>query len=331
MREVTVGIVGAGVITNNVHLPVLHATPGVTIAWVADVNETLAASVAADNQVPIASLDGGVAALPAADIILLAIPLPPRGAYLEHFHGTKTALLVEKPLSNTVAEHRNLVETFPDWQLSVGYQRRFYATFGLVRSIIESGALGALTSISVNEGGRTTKTGGAGQYQSLPVARGGGLVKNLGCHSLDLAIWLTGATGFEIANRSIAWDGETDQACQAKIVLTRPGGAPVDLHVAYSWIDNMVNAIRFEFANAVLVAPVSPSTSVDLQDLNGKSIAKLATSVQNGGETTIQAFYLEWQATIDAFVARSPQPISAASTLLCAELMDALLARGGSN
>src|SRR5207244_594476 len=103
-------------------------------------------------------------------------------------------------------EHRRLMTSFDTWQLAVGYQRRFYATSCLMRKIVQSGALGTLRQVCIAEGGRATRTGSGGAYQDEPVARGGGIVKNLGCHSLDLAFWLTGAEGFLLTDRHVEWD-----------------------------------------------------------------------------------------------------------------------------
>ena len=60
---------------------------------------------------------------------------------------------------------------------------------------------------------------------------------------------------------------------------------------------------------------------------SGKPIATLSARGAARATTPRQAYFLEWRAMLDAVAARSPQPISAGATLLCAELMDALLAR----
>ena len=55
--QASVGIIGAGVIVQTVHLPVLLAVPNIRIAWIADVREGLAHEVAKAFGVPYANAD----------------------------------------------------------------------------------------------------------------------------------------------------------------------------------------------------------------------------------------------------------------------------------
>lgn len=326
-RSTTIGIIGTGVIATQVHLPILAAMDDVEVAWIADANSAVASSVAAIHGLSAVPLDSDLSSLPHADVVLIAIPLPPRPVYLEHYRKTTTALLIEKPLANSAEEHRRILAAFAPWQLSVGYQRRHYGSSLLVRSFIETGTLGPLRAVRVSEGGRTTRTDGAGQYQSLPVRSGGGIVKNLGCHALDLALWLTGATGFRIRRNEVAWDDETDQRCRATIELDGFAGHPIELEFALSWIDRMENRIEFRFDGGLLSCPIAPTTEIELLSPSGEPISSLCVRGPARATTPRQAYYLEWRSMLDAVASRSPQPISAGATLLCAELIDALLTR----
>ncbi len=323
----TVGIVGAGVIASQVHLPILLAMDDVRVVWIADANERLARSVATDHGIPAASLSSGVAALPEAEVVLIAIPLPPRAPYLDHYARTDTALLVEKPLANDSDEHRRLVSLFPSWQLAVGYQRRYYASFGMVRSFVATGTLGSLRAIRVSEGGRTTRTDGAGQYQSLPVQAGGGILKNLGCHALDLAMWIADAQAFTILQSEVAWDGETDQRCRANVELATRSGRIVQLAFESSWIDRMENRIEFDFEAGRLSCPVAPAAEIGLLSPDGAPVASLTVLGRGQATSPRQAYYLEWRAMLEALEARVDQPAAARESLLCSELIDALLRR----
>lgn len=326
-KKTTVGAIGTGVIASGVHLPVLAAMEDVEIRWIADANPAVARAVAADFQLSAVTLDPDLSRLPPVDVVLLAIPLPPRPRYLEHFRTTETAFLIEKPLANSAEEHRRICSDFPDWRVSIGYQRRFYGSSALVRSFMETGTLGALRAIRVAEGGRVTRTDGAGQYQSVPVRDGGGIVKNLGCHALDLALWLTNARGFAIRSNEIEWDDETDQRCRAMIALDCGDAGSVDLEFALSWIDRMENRMDFRFDGGALSCPIAPAREIALLSPSGEALASLSVQGPDRATTPRQACYLEWRAMLDAVLARSPQPVSAVSNLLCAELIDALLAR----
>lgn len=326
-RNTAIGVIGTGAIATGVHLPILAAMDDVEIRWIADANPEVARAVAEAHGLSAVTLDPDLSRLPQVDVVLLAIPLPPRPLYLEHYRTTETALLVEKPLANSAEEHRRIRSDFPAWQVSVGYQRRYYGTSALVRCFIETGTLGPLRAIRVSEGGRVTRTDGAGQYQSFPVRNGGGIVKNLGCHSLDLALWLTSAKGFTIRSSEVEWDDETDQRCRATIALDCDAGRGVELEFSLSWIDRMENRIDFRFDGGTLSCPIAPAEEIALLSPSGKAVASLSVMGPDRATTPRQAGYLEWRAMLDAVSSRSPQPISADSNLLCAELIDALLAR----
>lgn len=54
-KPLSVGIVGAGLIVNNAHLPALANMPGIEIAWIADQSLERAAAMAAAWEIPAAA------------------------------------------------------------------------------------------------------------------------------------------------------------------------------------------------------------------------------------------------------------------------------------
>lgn len=326
MKQLEVGIIGAGAIATNMHIPVLRAMPSVRIAWIADSNAELAQQVARLNKTQ-AKTASNLFDTDTPDLVLLAIPLPPRAAYYDALKGTETAILVEKPLANSLSEHDTLIADFADWQIAVGYQRHYYAQFRLAKRIVETAVFGTLRQISVSEGGRTTRTGGGGEYQALPITQGGGIVKNLGCHALDLARWLADASGFAVQDRQLEIDAGADVACRAKLTLQRRNGENCLLDFAVSWLERMGNTVVLTFDNTLVVCPVSPAASLEIRSANGDTIGSMdATGL--GAATSAQAFYLEWQDFIHAASNRKAQPLSAAATRLVADAMDQIVLPG---
>jgi predicted dehydrogenase len=324
MSERSVGIVGAGVIASSMHIPVLRAMPGVRIDWIMDAQHERAAHLAKLNRtraVPPEALVG----LAPVDFVLLALPLPPRGSYFSALAASQTTILAEKPLANSLAEHDALVAEFADWRLAVGYQRRYYAQFRLMQQIIATGTFGPLRSIAIVEGGRITRTGGGGDYQTLPCSKGGGIVKNLGCHGLDLALWLAEAEDFAIVDKDLEVDDGADLTCRAQIVLKAADGRECGLDFAASWLGRMDNHVSFRFDAVQLICSVGPADHIVVQSPGGQMIGKLNANGM-GAVTSAQAFYLQWQAVMDAAAAQVPQPLSARVTRPVAALMDSLLA-----
>jgi predicted dehydrogenase len=324
----SVGVVGAGSIAANIHIPVLRSMPECEIAWILDAHVGRARSLAAANGLPATRAPADLADAPPCDIVLLALPLPPRAMYFDALQATPTAVLAEKPLATLASEHRALAETFEPWRLAVGFQRRRYAANVFLRQAISTGLFGPLLEVRVNEGARSTRTGGFGGYMDASVADGGGITKNLGCHSLDLLIWMTGAQGYEVADRRIEWDGDTDRRADASIKLkSATGFSGYDIVVRWtvSWLDSQSNVMEFRFERARLRAPIGPSDRLTLIDSEGARLAELQTKGTAGAVTVPQACYLQWDELLSAMRVKQEPSHSAKATLLGAELMDELL------
>ena len=208
---ISVGVIGAGSIASGMHLPTLLAMEECSIAWIMDSAPERARALAKAFGLEHLKTPTSLADAPPCDAVLLAIPLPPRMALFDALLPGEAAIMAEKPLMTTGAEHRSLVEQFAPWRISVGYQRRQYATNRLLKKIVSSRVFGDLLGVSMAEGGRTTRSGGAGGYQDLSIEEGGGITRNLGCHSLDSTLWITQAKGATIIDRQIEWDGRTDR------------------------------------------------------------------------------------------------------------------------
>ena len=105
-----IGVIGAGTIVENIHLPVLANLPGVSVAWVADRSEDraerLARAFAIDAR-PLSRTDD-------ADILLVAIPMLGRDQWFEHAHRHGMALFVEKPFAVSLAQHDLFASIVPD-------------------------------------------------------------------------------------------------------------------------------------------------------------------------------------------------------------------------
>lgn len=324
----SVGIVGAGKIAVDSHVPVLRAMSEVRIAWIADRDAGRANAVAKANRLLAVAIDSDRLELPACDVVMLAIPLPPREQYFALLQQGETAIFAEKPLANTAEGHRRLLSEFELWRLSVGYQRRQYATSRFLKRAIKKQLFGALRKIRISEGGRTTRSYDGGPYQDEGVANGGGITKNLGCHTLDLAFWLTGARRFSVIERRIEWDGSTDRRASARISLGEVDGSPgyecaVDWTV--SWLDNQSNTIELEFEHALLRCSVQAGTSIDLLSRSGDSICRIDARETGGASTISQACYLDWRAVLTGAATRTENEISGRSALAAAELIDELL------
>jgi predicted dehydrogenase len=317
-----VGIVGAGAIAHNIHLPVLANIPGVRIAWVTDRDITRASKLAKANGVEARAIDGPLV----ADAVVLAIPLVGRDTWLRRFSAENTAVLVEKPFASTSADHREWQAMFAAHQIGVGYQRRFHATSRFLKRALQDGWFGRLRHIVHREGARTTRAGGHG-YFDLPASEGGGITKNLACHGIDLLFHLTGAQAFRILASRVEFDAGSDRRLAAEFALTTSDGE-VTIDMIVSELDRQPSGVHFEFERATLWISTAPSSIIELRSAGSTEATTIDAGANGGAATSNQAFYLEWQDFLQGVRSGIPGLTSASSALLTAEAMDALLAEG---
>jgi len=326
-----IGILGAGTITREVHLPVLRSMTNVQIAWVADIDWARASAVAHANRVRAERLPHDATCLPECDAVLIATPVGFRAAYYEAFARKGWAILAEKPFSVTSAEHLRLMRLFPAHRVGCGYMRRFYASIRLLRKSVAEGWFGALRRVILSEGARTTRTGVAESHYDDVMAAGGGVLLSLGCHGIDAILYVTNASDFVVRGSDLLMDDGIDRRAAASVKLMTPHGA-CQAEFCFSWIDSQENLMRLEFENAVLTVGLQPGSDVLVS--GGRFNAGL--SGQAGGSdgvpaarTTNQAFYLEWTDFLSGIVAKQPSVIAAQSSLLTAALIDELYGREG--
>lgn len=330
MSVFSVGVVGAGSIVGSMHLPVLMSMPQVRVAWIADASAERAAGLARAYQVPRGLGARGPSELPEADVVLLAIPVAPRTPYYEALGPRGTAVFAEKPFALTAADHERFASFYPPERIGCGYMRRMYASTMLLRRLIAEEWFGPLRRMRIAEGGRTTKTGVDSSYQDLTTDEGGGILINLACHSLDLAFWMTEATGYVVESKRVVFDGATDRKAEATICLTgRPGGpeADVPLEFVCSWLDRQDNTITLTFDRAAVVAGTGAGAAVHVRSAGHRENGAQLMAVERGATTSNQAFYLEWREFLRGIEAREPGAMAATTCLATTRLVDELLER----
>jgi predicted dehydrogenase len=328
----SIGIVGAGAISRKSHIPVLLNTPNVTIAWLYDHSPDAAKAVA--TAYGLKHIDPTTADhLPDCDVALLAIPVEARGPYLQTFAARGTAVLCEKPFATTAAEHASAQSLFELHALAAGFMRRFFRSALLLRQITRQGLFGALLRMDVSEGNRSKGSGTVGSF--LDDSRWGasrGVLTDLGSHSIDLALYVSHATAFDVQSCTRVLDGAVDRKITAMVRLrsaARHTVEPVELNYNVSWLDRQANRIQLTFANATVWSGLGPASEVYVGDPARPQDAISLTSQATGATTYNQAFFLEWQHFLDGFRARTESLVSARSALLTTSLVEALLTRDG--
>jgi predicted dehydrogenase len=331
MNAVSVGVVGAGTIARETHLAVLSCMPDVQVQWICDANGDRARAVGRANG--IRGFDAASPGqLPQCDAVLLAIPVGARAPYFDVFGNRGTAILAEKPFAASAHEHRVLVERLAPFNLGCGYMRRFYDSTQLLRHLVRTRPFGPLLRIQVSEGSRVTSSRVDHSYlDDARQSASGGILSELGCHSLDVALFVTGANGYEIRASEFVFDGAVDRKIKATIRLTDSKylpGAGVLLDYCVSWLDRQSNTVVFDFEKTSVWTGVGPEAGVYMGTPARASDATRLVPAIRAATSYYQAFYLQWRAFLDGLGSRTESGISARSALLGATLIEDLYLTG---
>ncbi len=163
--------------------------------------------------------------------------------------------LVEKPFAPTVAEARSAVEAADSGGLllAVSQNYRFFPATRTVRSIIESGELGSVGSISVDFRKHVTAAGGGHRHFTLPDP----LLVDMAIHHWDLMRYLLDdeATAITCSTWNPAWSPFEQDAAGAAVVEFG-GGATVSWRG--SWVSpgeptTWTGLWHMEFENGELI------------------------------------------------------------------------------
>ncbi|MEV0158551.1 Gfo/Idh/MocA family oxidoreductase [Nonomuraea fuscirosea] len=230
MSEIRVGLVGYGTAGAYFHAPLVHATPGLSLAAVVTGNPDRRAEVAARySAVAVADVRD---LWERCDLVVVASPnrthVSTAAAALDH----GLPVVVDKPLAGSAAEGRDLVRLAEErgLMLTVFHNRRWDGDFRTVLRLAGEGRLGEVRRFEsrferwrpVPKGG-WRETGGPEEI--------GGLLYDLGSHLVDQAVRLLGPVRevyceSDVRREGVASDDDTF------IALTHTSGARSHLWVS---------------------------------------------------------------------------------------------------
>ncbi len=320
-----VGIVGAGQIVENAHLPVLLNQPDVAVAWIADTSATRTALLSKMYGVPGRSSADFESLVDDVDVCLFATPVGVRAPYFDVCEKKSKAVLAEKPFAATATQHRALCDRFPDHALGAIFQRRFYASTAAIRSVVEHEPFGALASVSFALGGFDLKSGGPTRYLGDPRLSGGGVVMELGVHALDQVLYASGATDVTVDHvESIALDGLDYDVILDASLHTEHG--PVRAHAEISRLRPLRSGFTFTFEHSTVAFGVGPDARLSATPREGGPPLLLEGGT-GGAKSANQAFFALWASFLRGRALEQRTAASACTSILTADWVDAIYAR----
>jgi predicted dehydrogenase len=190
MTKLSLAIVGCGDIAGFTAL-VSKLVPQALLSACCDVNKERAEKFAKRHHIPQVFTDyNDLLEKSLADAVYFATP------HHLHFEMIRAAIragksvFVEKPLTRTISEAKNLIVEIGSAKVGVNYQYRYDSGCYALARAIQSGALGKIHSTRINIPWRRTQKyfDGAAWHKTIAQAGGGTLITQ-GSHFLDVVLW----------------------------------------------------------------------------------------------------------------------------------------------
>jgi hypothetical protein len=319
--KLRIGVLGAGRVTRDLHLPVLVNMPDVSVDWLIDKNELRAQKLAKQFKIPLVFSE--IEKCSNVDIVLVAIPVGYRSSVMKYIFQRGWHSFCEKPFALTAAEYgRYLTEAREKKvQIGVGMVRRFGAATMMAKKIVREGCFGPVEEVWASEGSRTKRTGQSSDwYMSDPNLAGGGVLMETGSHLVDQLCSILNVKQFEISRciqrRLNGLEFETEFVgavstdCQDKLRCS----------FTVTRLRDLCNGIFLRFSNFILKCGLSFEDPLEICSPGGSSIARF--DIQEGAKTIAQGFYLEWKEFIKQCLSGNNSAVNAESVGISTTLIE---------
>lgn len=310
------------------HLPVLVNLPGVKVAWIADRDAARAGRVARSYGSQAISGDTLQALnLPEVDVLLIAIPYGARRPFYEKFRGQNIGWYIEKPFAKTVAEHRELCALAPAYAMACGFQRRALGVVRIARDLIESRVFGRPVRVEIGFGYRGRIVDGGG-YAADPKQAGGGALAEVGIHCVDAALYMLQAEAVSLRSAHCVIDCGMDIHTEASVSANVPDGAPVELDLKVSNLEDTREGLLIECEHAKIEFSIFKPEEVKItprrksgSDFFVEDRRKIYPS------TSDQVFHAYWATFVEGWRNRTKNFTAAADCVLTTQIVEEIYAR----
>ncbi|MBM4166569.1 MAG: Gfo/Idh/MocA family oxidoreductase [Ignavibacteria bacterium] len=203
MEKIKVAVIGAGWISQIIHLPILKKMNDVEIVAICDREKTKAKSVA--SRFGISRSYSDYTELLKTEDCSCVIICTSTDAHKEHAIASLESgndVFVEKPLARKYSEASDIVAvaTNTKRKLMVGMNNRFRPDTMVLRGIIEAGEIGKIYYVKA---GWLKKMNADSRWMTKKEKSGGGVFLDLGIVMLDLTLWMTGYPGVRRVSASM--------------------------------------------------------------------------------------------------------------------------------
>lgn len=227
------GVIGAGVI-GRLRAQSIQAHPGATLVGVADPLPDCARAACSGEAVAVTD---AAALLDRRDVdaVVVATPLPLHEEQVLAAIGAGKHVLCEKPLGNTVAGSRRMVEEAraAGVVLATGFNHRYFPAIKFLKQAIDDGRIGTLDHLRI-VGAHDGLANFRAEWQYRAPDSGGGAMMDVGIHMTDLARYILGDISevYGVMSETV-WriPGSEDNAIA---IFKSPAGVPVTYQATWT-------------------------------------------------------------------------------------------------
>lgn len=320
-RKMKLGILGAGGVTKDLHLPVLVNMDNIKMEWICDINEKRASQLAKLFKIP--AVFNSIDKCTDVDIVLIAIPVGYRYEIMEKVIQRGWHIFCEKPFALTLKEFDHYLSeaTNKDVQVGVGLVRRYAPATLMAQQFINDGVFGPIEQVWASEGAKTKRTGqDVNWYMGNPKVVGGGVLMETGTHLIDQLFTIIDAKDYKIDScKQRIIDGLEFETNLSGSLSTNQYK---DIKYAFnvSRLSDLCNGIFIQFSRFILKCGLFFQDPIELLDLKGNPIAQFKTNL--GAKTIGQAFFLEWAEFIDQCISGNSSYVSADTSRITTAIIE---------
>jgi len=258
MTELAVGVVGAGWMATDYHVPAFTSHPRTRVVAFAERDSNRRA--AAEKELSLPGYGDAASMLAAHDLDVVSICTPP-STHEEIFMQAVEAgchVLCEKPLALTAESARRMADAATDAGVvtQVGYLHRYYRNYERALTLLDNDMLGDIVEVSIAHHSAPPSVG----WYYNPALSGGGVARDLFPHSLDVLFTLFGED-WTVTDASVRHprDRDVEDAARASLSFggvsasdssggssderSEPDGVPVELSATWTQTEGVTRVL----------------------------------------------------------------------------------------
>lgn len=288
-----IGIIGAGKIVEDSHLPVLANMPSLETSWVFDLNSERANAIAKVYDADSLDKEELKVRLPALDFCLVAVPYGVRKEYYDLLKSSNARIYLEKPYAFSLTELEDLNQSFGE-KMAVGFQRRYYQSVNNLKSIIREQFFGRLLCVTYVQGYYDLRSGGKGKFHTDVALAGGGVIAESAIHGLDVLVHLLEPTHIQLKSINCLAEGGMDYDSQflSEFLVS---GHNVEVKCEISRLRPLGNYFELNFEHATLSMNFKPDAYILVKKNNSVFHISEDVAKEKFAVTIDDAFYLCWE------------------------------------